>query len=109
MSRDPAWIVYVLSDLHQFAIDNLHTEVALHIASAVRHVKPYVSENPPASGDHAEIQVAKDVIDSLAEFSRAKGMEEARLHLLAARRKILEHNGPDGEMPSVIAFPSLPR
>lgn len=107
MVRDPGWIVFVLSDLHRFAAENCRPEVALHLAAAKVHILPYISENPPTAHSDPGVQTAQDVVEALMKFSKAQGMEEARLHLLAARRKILHHAEPDSGGPSVIRFPNL--
>lgn len=105
MIGDPRWILEVLDDLLAYAQENCRPEVAWHLEGARRHLRPYLSDQPPPEQPDPQAQAAVDLLDDLIAFAGHRGREEARLHLLAARKRLAEHEQAETAHGKVVTFP----
>jgi len=109
MIGDPRWILSVLDDLLAYAAENCRSEIGLHLEGAQRHLRLYLSDDPPPPLPDPEVQIARDVLDDMVSYAQRHGMKDVQLHLVAARRKLIEHEAPAAATGNVITLPVLPR
>lgn len=105
MSTSPTWMLEVIDDLLRYAQDYCRPEIAFHLEGAGRHLGPYLSEDAPLPRSDPEVQVVVDLLDDLISYTANRGLDEAHLHLLAARKRLVQTEPRDIARGKVIAFP----
>jgi hypothetical protein len=105
MTIKPTWMLEVIDDLLRYAQDNCRPEIAFHLESAGRHLGPYLSQDAPLPRSDPEVQVVADLLDDLISYAANRGHDEAHLHLMAARKRLVQTEPRDIAQGKVITFP----